>query len=561
MTHQQTFFGKILTSATLAVALAPFAAADIEKFLPATETLSFVKIENISSLEKKAKTDALVAEIRTRIFSKIKEQAAKEAPKDTENVGTWLEELSEDFAGEAVVACSCFDNEFSFVFIADCAKGLDVEETTLTLLEGPEDGAKPKISTIQVAGVPVKVFKGNPKFYATKVDKKYILSTDKKAISAVISAVKLGKSKKPSGIFASASFKNARERMGKADVWFYFDGKTAADLAYDFARDADKKTEEEMQTHDSTELSLDAMISKTQLVRAIAPEALNSVWGYWTLDAAENYPSEFSLSWNEKRGLIGAFFGEAFKNGFEKLPVFPAREDFVSVSTVNYSIGTAILNLLNIARTATPMFSMGADFMAQNLKASEGIDVYAWLGAIKHGASNYTWGKKEISVFTVSSDEFAVNSARAIAAGESRMITESALPDGTPMFTMTNAKVSFVARNGKLYIGETTALIEFASFALSKTPTVSIWDDAKFKEAEAILPAGGAGISYMHLGKSIKEGLETIVEESKSDDVSRFFVPILSSFGVDAFDYTSISKVYLGENEVTMRGYLIKNAK
>jgi len=67
-TKYKSALEKIIAAGTLAVALAPFAAADIEKLLPANSTLALAKVENLSALEEKAKTDALVRTSHTHFF-------------------------------------------------------------------------------------------------------------------------------------------------------------------------------------------------------------------------------------------------------------------------------------------------------------------------------------------------------------------------------------------------------------------------------------------------------------------------------------------------------------
>jgi len=563
-TKYKSALEKIIAAGTLAVALAPFAAADIEKLLPANSTLALAKVENLSALEEKAKTDALVAELRTRIFSKIKEQVAKKDPNGLANVSAWCDALSGTFRGEAVIACTNVGKEFAAVFIADCERGLDVEKTTAMLLNGPDGIPAEKISNAKFGGVPVKVFRdGGTKLYATEVDGKYIFATDRGTMKSVLSSVKQAAAKqdttkkKKSGIFDSEAFKTARERIGAADVWIYIDGKTIAKVAYEAAHDADEKAAKEMTERKSTEISLDSMISKTQIVKALAPEALNSIWFCTTFDAAKNYPSESSISWNKKTGLIGAFFGDACADGFEKLPTFPVRADFVGVSSVNYSVGRMVRDLMYIGRTTTPMFA-ALDFGMQNLKAKEGIDIPAWLVALGHGAFSYQWGKNSIGVLTISSDDFAVKSARAIAAGNSGLLVENEL-DKQPIFTISGYPLSFFARDGKLYLGETSVLSEFASFAFKTNASTSIWNTDAFKKAEATLPAGGFGIDYSHFGKKLKLALTSFAEQMPEGD--DFLSAVISGLGDDAFDYTSISKSYLGTNEVRTHFRLIKNAK
>jgi len=563
-TKYKSALEKILAVGTLAVALAPFATADIEKLLPANSTLALAKVENLSALEEKAKTDALVAEFRTRIFSKIKAQAAKKDPDGLTDASAWCDALAGTFRGEAVIACTNVGKEFAVVFIADCERGLDVEKTTATLLNGPEGVSAGKISNAKFGSVPVKVFRdGETKFYAAEVSEKYILSTDRGAMKSVLSSAKQADSKqnttkkKKPGIFDSEAFKTARERIGVADVWVYIDGKTIAKAAYEAAHDADEKSAKEMAERKSTEISLDSMISKTQIVKALAPEALDSIWLCMTFDAAKNYPSESSISWNKKAGLVGAFFGGACADGFEKLPTFPVRADFVGASSINYSVGKMVRDLMYIGRTTTPMFA-ALDFGMQNLKAKEGIDIPAWLAALDHGAYSYQWGKNSVCVLSISSDDFAVKSARAIAAGKSGLLVENEL-DKQPIFTISGYPLSFLARDGKLYFGETSMLSEFASFAFKADSGTSIWNTDAFKKAEATLPAGGFGIDYSNFGEKLKLALTTIAEQMPEGD--DFLSAAISGLGDDAFDYTSISKSYLGTNEVTTRSRIIKNAK
>lgn len=558
----KTFPKKIFASALLSVvALAPFAFADIETLLPASKTVAFAKIENFSELKKKLKTDELAVDFHTKFFSKIKKNLLAKTEDDSaekaKNACDWIDAVSGSFNGEIVLACVTPHGDVAALLIADCADNFDFEKTTKLLIDA-DGSADVKFSDEQISGVPVKVCKSvsqkQPTAFAATIDGKYFLTDNKAALKNAIKAAKKTDAKTPAGMFASKAFKNARARVNGSDFWYYIDGETLAETAYKAAAEADKKAAESARA--SGEISLSAMLQFSQIVRALAPEAIVSVYGFGTIDAAKNYPAETVITWKQKRGIVAALLTNAIKSDFEKPAVFPSRADVVGVSAGSYSFGKAVQGLLNIAREASPMAALSLDFLMQNLKINNGIDIPAWLAALGHGSYSYAWGGKRIWAANVSSDAFVLSAAREACNAKDAYVVEKKLPDGKPFFEIPKSEIAFVARDGKLFVAKTDALFEFLKNSSAQPAPISIWNDKTFASLEALLPPGGSSVDLMHVGRALRAARGGSLPAGENDLGYEEYLP---SIGENDFDYWSVTKSYLVGNEFTVKTRTVKN--
>ena len=558
----KTFPKKIFASALLSVvALAPFAFADIETLLPASKTVAFAKIENFSELKKKLKTDELAVEFHTKFFSKIKENLLAKAEDDSaEKVNAacaWNDAASVAFDGEIVLACVLPHGDVAVLLIADCADNFDFEKTTKLFVDADGKGDV-EFSDEQIAGVSAKVCKSvskkQPIAFAATIDGKYFLTDNKTALKNAIKAAKKTDAKMPAGMFASKAFKNARARVKGSDFWYYIDGATLAETAYKAAADADKKAAESARA--SGEISLSAMLQFSQIVRAIAPEAIVSIYGFGTIDAAKNYPTETVITWKQKRGIIAALLTDAIKSDFEKPAVFPSCADVVGVSAGSYSFGKATQGLLNIAREASPVAALSLDFFMQSLKINNGVDFPAWLAALGYGSYSYAWNGKKIWAANVSSDAFVLSAAREACNAKDAFVVEKKLPDGQPFFEIPKSKIAFVARDGKLFVAKTNELLEFLKISSAQPAPISIWNDKTFASLEALLPPGGSSVALMHVGRALRTACDGSLPVDVNDLDYEEYLPTL---GENDFNYLSVTKSYLSGNEFTVKTRTVKN--
>ena len=576
------------------------------------------------------------AKFFTPLFEGVENEAAKDVAEDKDigvseaqaeiaasrqRVCSAFRAFSEEFGGEALLVVSDFK---SALFIADCRDDFDLNKAE-SLLNGigkaladavsplpdvpaPNDDAVPAPNDDEtlmraeaevdadeaaepkapeapaplrddvVAGVPVKILPagrdGGECIFAI-YDKKFFLSCNREALATVLAVAKVDAgapdadaAKKPATIVDSDAFKKARERIGDADCWFYSDGAALAAKAYAFAAALDETAEQRFRENPNS-----FMILATPFVKSFAPEAIESVWACWTLDAARNYPSESAIVWKEKKGIVAALVADALKPGFEKPAFLPRRDDVVSVSAGSWSLGNATLKTLDLLRASSPIFGL-LDLQFMNLKASTGFDVPAAISAFGNGAAKYSWGvpKKTIGVLTVSDETLVAGSFEKLADafGQSKPKAVD-LPNGAKVFIGGDGEYhgGYVFVGGKLCIGNEADILEFASFADGNAaPESSVWNDPDFVAAEAMLPAGGCGISFTRLGLAVKNFGAKLCGDAWNDPAEETrCVPARSAdifdgirkLGPNDFDYTLVEKTYLGENELTARGIVLKN--
>ncbi|MBQ8723789.1 MAG: hypothetical protein IJY80_05835, partial [Opitutales bacterium] len=217
---------KTLVVATLSsLALAPFSAAALEKFLPG-DTLALAKIENIDKLEQQSKTNPLAAELNAKIFTPFlaEVKADNNTAKEFSEFSATCAELAEIFSGEVLFAVVNRKGTLNPVILADCSGVADLEKVAELYKKSNPDAT---LEPVGVAGVDA-MKSGKDCF--TVVGKTFILSDDVDALKEFVRSIMTSssvKQKKAKGksLADSAEFNKARECIGDADFWFYADGK------------------------------------------------------------------------------------------------------------------------------------------------------------------------------------------------------------------------------------------------------------------------------------------------------------------------------------------------
>ena len=579
---------KTLVVATLSsLALAPFSAAALEKFLPG-DTLALAKIENIDKLEQQSKTNPLAAELNAKIFTPFlaEVKADNNTAKEFSEFSATCAELAEIFSGEVLFAVVNRKGTLNPVILADCSGVRDLEKIAgLYKKSNPEA----TLETVGVAGVDaMKNTSGEDCF--TVVGKTFILSDDVDALKEFVKSIMTSssvKQKKAKGklLADSAEFNKARECIGDADFWFYADGKTIAKVIYAAAEEFDKKELEKAQDNPG---ALMFSVLMTPIAKAFAPEAVNSIWSSASF-TADGAVSDSAISWNANKGIV-TLLTASIKDGFEKPTLFPPSDDPASVSSSNFSFGKFALQLMSLAREATPLFGI-AEMQIMNLKAAENLDVPATLTALDNGLFTYSLSaqKPEETVWVQNvSDEklvgFALEKIGEKLAPEVSLVKVAGTPEFYNFVVDGETVVSAVFLNGKLCVGAPDMLEKIVAQAAKGATAPSVWDNVNLKAGEALLPAGGCGISYAHLGKTIAatlaemqestvsaacaaeacdvgdDGELVVVDEtdaSSVENIKNFF----SKFKVEKgdFDYSVLSKTYLEENGISAKTVIYKN--
>lgn len=582
---------KSLVVATFsAIALAPFATAALEKYLPSGNTLALAKIEDFDKLETQSQTNPLAAEFNAKLFTPfLNELKSKSTDDDFAKISGFCSEFSQAFSGELLFAVVSIKNACAPVLIADCAKGYDTEKIAEIFVKAGE-----KIKSVKIAGVSAKIIESEesaekearPACFAV-VENKFILSGGIEALRKFIKAVKSETiTKEPKKkirirkFSESAAFKKARERIGNADFWIYADGKSIAQKIYSAAEAFDKEQADERQKNPEAAMF---SVPATPIAKALAPEAVNSIWSSATF-TADGAVSDATISWNADKGLV-KLLTASVKDGFEKTTLFPPSDALANVSSSNFSLGKFVLQFMSLAREATPMFAL-VEMQLMNLNATANLDVPATLAALDNGISVYSIssGTPEETVWVQNiSDKkrvgFALEKIAEMLAPNLTLVKVPANA-GTPeiynFVVNDETTLSAAFLNGKLCVGTPKMLEKIIAQAAKGTNAPSVWDNADIKAGEARLPAGGYGISYAHLGKSIAamfaqaqesmgitlpgntdEDGELIVEEDTAENIGEFFSKF--KIGNNDFDYSVLSKTYLGEKEISAKTVIYKN--
>ncbi|MBP3302793.1 MAG: hypothetical protein J6L64_06665 [Opitutales bacterium] len=578
---------KILVVATLSsLALAPFSAAALENFLPG-DTLALAKIENIEKLEQQSKTNPLAAELNAKIFTPFlaEVKASDEGTsKEFSEFSATCAELAEIFSGEVLFAVVNRKGTLNPVILADCSGVADLEKVAELYKKSNPDAT---LEPVGVAGVDA-MKSGKDCF--TVVGKTFILSDDVDALKEFVKSIMTSssvKQKKAKGklLADSAEFNKARERIGDADFWVYADGKTIAKVIYAAAEEFDKKELEKAQDNPG---ALMFSVLMTPIAKAFAPEAVNSIWSSASF-TADGAVSDSAISWNANKGIVTLLTASA-KDGFEKPTLFPPSDDPASVSSSNFSFGKFALQLMSLAREATPLFGI-AEMQIMNLKAAENLDVPATLTALDNGLFTYSLSaqkpKETVWVQNVSDEKlvgFALEKIGEKLAPEVSLVKVAGTPEFYNFVVDGENVVSAVFLNGKLCVGAPDMLKKIVAQAAKGEGAPSVWDNVNLKAGEALLPAGGCGISYAHLGKMIAatfaeiqgatvsavcaaeardvgdDGELVVVDEtdaSSVENIKNFF----SKFKVEKgdFDYSVLSKTYLEENGISAKTVIYKN--
>jgi len=317
----------LVFASLVSLAFAPFAAADFEKYLPNGETYALLKVENADALRKHFDENAFARDFKSKVFAPM---GSAFRAIDEEGYDEWMRELSAfptDFfsvRGEFVAAALAGDEVPAVVLIADCGANFTLghaEENARDALKSVEE--KFVIKNAKVLGVPAKkIILSDEKFQfvIAVVDGKLVSASTVPALEKIVRAMKSGNA---SGLSASAAFRKARARIGSANLWFYADGKSIADAIYDYAEKMDKETAEKLA--ENPESAMFSIMAKP-VVKAFAPEAIDSIWASYSTDMFGNPVSETAFAWNEKRGLV-AMIADSVRDGFEK-PNYPLPAHF-----------------------------------------------------------------------------------------------------------------------------------------------------------------------------------------------------------------------------------------
>lgn len=563
-----------------AFAFAPFASADFEKYLPEDDTLSVLKIENLATLKRRAAQDAFFSEFKAKILSPrasggagtldawTKFFASAGLCGDAGTPASWAKFCAAaGFSGEIAVAqvsaSSVGGNakDSETVFIAECASDFTADKADALFAEiFSENNAAapfPRGEDVSPAGVPAKKRDGG--VFGVSGGK-FVFSTNEPLFEKIVAAVSDGNAS--GGLADSAVFKAARERVGNADVWFYADGAAFAKNAYASAAESDKAQAKQFEKNPEAAMFF---VSSASIVKALAPEAINSLWAKIEFggDGRDGAAFESALSWREDRGLVSVLTA-SMKDGVEKPALFPPNADARLLCAANFSVGAMILKTAELARRASPLFGI-LEMQLQSMKTARGADFYAALGALDCGffMRSVLAGTERGTVvaLNVSDEKLAVEAIRG--AGEIFSESKCRRLAGTPAnvpavyaFGEGDDVCAFSCIGGKLCVGRAAAVLALAeNSARGNAASQSAWDAAPLRAGEARLPEGGCGVFAAHIGKM----LELISEAAeKAFPHSRIF----ENFRADAFgglDYSVVAKSYLRGTEFSVRGVIVEN--
>lgn len=566
---------KLALTVFASAALVPFAVADLEKYLPSGETLALAKIENVAALEKYGNTNPLAVEMKTKLIAPIFAAAAKDASdqeaQDFAKAVKKLETLTAAFPGEVVIALLDAGvkakKPVCGALIADCAEGVDLEKITEIYKEGYPGTLKDIKIKIGKSEIPAK--KAKDEAFAV-VDGKFILAEKTANLRQIAKAIKFGRKINASAVV----YEIMRKRMGNADIWFCANGALIAKKIYAAAGEYDKKLAEEMKEDPSKAMF---SVMTTPIVKAFAPESIDAIW--WSVSYTENGAvSEGAISWNENKGLV-SLLTDSIKDGFEKPTLFPPSENLVSIGASSFSVGAFVNRLMGIAREASPLFGI-VDMQLMNLKATENVDVPAILTALGNGSFTYSLSANEpestVWVQTVSDKAPVAVALEKIAetlAPKVAFTKTESTADTPEIYTFSGDfdqdgavdAASAVFLGDKLCLGSKETVDQIISQYKKGKDAPSAWDNAKIKAGEALLPPGGSGLSYLHLGKMISGivdyAQETAAMLEDSDELYDASADVFSELKIEEgdFDYSVISKTYLKDKELSAKTVIYKN--
>ena len=551
----------LVFASLVSLAFAPFAAADFEKYLPNGETYALLKVENADALRKHFDENAFAREFKSKVFAPM---GSAFRAIDEEGYDEWMRELSAfptDFfsvRGEFVVAALAGDEVPAVVLIADCGANFTLghaEENARDALKSVEE--KFVIKNAKVLGVPAKkIILSDEKFQfvIAVVDGKLVSASTVPALEKIVRAMKSGNA---SGLSASAAFRKARARIGRANLWFYADGKSIADAIYDYAEKMDKETAEKLA--ENPESAMFSIMAKP-VVKAFAPEAIDSIWASYGTDMFGNPVSETAFAWNEKRGLV-AMIADSVRDGFEK-PNYPLPADGVySVSTSNYSVGVSVSRLLEIARRASPLFGL-VDMQIQNLKFTNGIDVPAILSDLGYGMSTCTvlagTGSQQLFVQNIADDARAVDAVEKIFAMLEFEPQKISIPGRPTIFSFPECDFAVSVSGKRLFLGN-EELVRTAVDGNASASRADVWKNPNFLAGEKLLPAGGCGLSWTHCGNAVSAFSRQLFSASLERGEGNPILALLTEIPYDEFNWSAVSKSYIKKNELTTRTVFIRN--
>lgn len=570
---------KFAFAAVAALALSPFASADFEKYLPENGTFALVKVENADALRKHLREDAFASALKEKVFLPVA-AALREAPETSGVFAAFSEEYA-PARGECLFAVVADEETgFALVQIFECGNAFTLEKAVeMHRRQAAEMNLTPVIEDFEILGVPAKkVAFGDGtegRGAVAVIDGKYFTTSTVPALEKIIAAVKGGNA---AGLSASEVFRRARERIGDADAWIYADGNALAKAAYACAERFDKEQAAELEAHPENAM---LTVLATPVVKAFAPEAVNSFWGKISYDESLGFTAETSLSWNEKKGIVTLLAG-TLKDGFDRPAMFPQLADASSFSASSFSFGALALNMMAIARQASPLFGI-ADMQLLNLKMTKGLDVPAALAALGDGAVVYSVApagapEKMLVAQKVSDGALVLDSVRklaALAGGEDALSSEET-PAGT-VFSLRGeggSGASFAVIDGWFCFGEKELLARVAEKAAGGNAP-SVWDDEDLKAGEALLPDGGSGISGTHAGRSAASALaalrevlgggkfaaaaDSVANASGADFSSARLCGSLKKISVSPsdLDFFIVSKTYLSDGELTSKAVVV----
>lgn len=539
-----------------ALALAPFAVADLEKYLPAGETCALVKIENIEKLSRHIEADPIWAEANAKLLSPIID-GDEEVVAALNQLEAAAKECSKAFAGEAVVALVKGEKSGgAAVLIADCDKELTPEKAA-ALIENalPEGKVKLKERKDGSFGLNVKSECGKFKISdCAIVDGKFLVATDRKTLNELVASVKNNGAAK--SLTASSVFQKVRARIGDAATWCYVDGAAVSDVAYALAKEKDKEMAKNIANN--PEMAIFS-VSATSVVKTLAPEVIESFWAKYNFDGS----SESALAWKENRGLVTLLTSSLTNSAVANLPAIPVSDDLAGASSGMFSIGKFASQLLVLGRQATPLFGF-IDMQISNLKMQNILDVPALLNTLNYGtyACTYAGAQPEASVFAVKVDnqklvQDALEQGNTRALG-GKITPQASVYEGLPFYTIgSDREFGYAFLDGYLCAGPSDSLKKFISS--KKNP--SVWETPAVKTALSKMSAECCFLGYTHLGKTISGGVAAIqqnLDEVADDDD---FIEAVRNIKVSDkdFDYTIVSQMYLNGNELVTKSVKVKN--
>lgn len=551
----------LVFASLVSLAFAPFAAADFEKYLPNGETYALLKVENADALRKHFDENAFAREFKSKVFAPMGSAFRAIDEDDYDEMAREFSAFSDKcfpVRGEFVAAALAGDEVPAVVLIADCGANFTLghaEKNIRELAKSVEE--KFVIKNAKVLGVPAKkIILSDEKFQfvIAVVDGTLVSASTVPALEKIVRAMKSGNA---SGLSASAAFRKARARIGSANLWFYADGKSIADAIYDYAEKMDKETAEKLA--ENPESAMFSIMAKP-VVKAFAPEAIDSIWASYGTDMFGNPVSETAFAWNEKRGLV-AMIADSVRDGFEK-PNYPLPADGVySVSTSNYSVGVSVSRLLEIARRASPLFGL-VDMQIQNLKFTNGIDVSAILSDLGYGMSTCTvlagTGSQQLFVQNIADDARAVDAVEKIFAMLEFEPQKISIPGRPTIFSFPECDFAVSVSGKRLFLGN-EELVRTAVDGNASASRADVWKNPNFLAGEKLLPAGGCGLSWTHCGNAVSAFSRQLFSASVERGEGNPILALLTEIPYDEFNWSAVSKSYIKKNELTTRTVFIRN--